>query len=155
EFDQRNLNKFFFPGLVFEFQFLQGARLVGVNPEQFQTKNDLQQADITGELYLYYVYGTFGTSPVPRLAELHRTDGGSDGYEVLRTIRDLEPGPLMVVVGPKDPLQLGSLSPQDGLMFYGMIQERTKRIESPEPTILRDPDGKLLAAIFVGDRARY
>src|ERR1700684_1231658 len=82
EFDQRNLDKAFFPGLVFEFQFLHGARLVEVHPELFAQPTDLRQSDINGEIYLHYLFGAFGANPSqPRLAELHRTDGRSDGYE--------------------------------------------------------------------------
>ena len=72
EFDQRNLDKAFFPGLVFEFQFLHGARLVEVHPNLFAQPTNLRPSDADGEIYLYYVFGAFGADPdQSRLAELH------------------------------------------------------------------------------------
>jgi hypothetical protein len=162
EFDQRNLDKAFFPGLVFEFQFLHGARLVEVRPELFKPANDLQQSDVDGEIYLYYVFGAFGAQPAqPRLVELHRTDGRSDGYEVLRTVHDLEPGRIMVVIGAKDPSRLARLGPKGGQEFAAALDfpdqyVGTPAAPPPHPKIYRDPDtGKLLAAILFGDRADY
>jgi hypothetical protein len=160
EFDQRNLDKAFFPGLVFEFQFLHGARLVEVNAKLFTQPTGLRQSDADGgEIYLYYVFGAFGGQPDrPRLVELHRTDGRSDGYEVLRTVHDLEPGRIMVVIGTKDPSQLQQLGPK-GLEILAALMAPDEYVGKPEvpppaPRIYRKDD-KLLAAILVGDRADY
>lgn len=161
EFDQRNLDKSFFPGLVFEFQFLHGARLVEIRQELFTTPVDLGPADTNGDVYLYYVYGAFGLTPdQPRLAELHRTDGRSDGYEVLRTVHDLEPGRIMVVVGTRDSSDLALLGPVAGMEFAAALQDPKSYIrpssDPPEAKVYRDPaTGKLLAAILVGNRADY
>ena len=161
EFDQRNLDKAFFPGLTFEFQFLHGARLAEVHPELFESANDLQQTDVDSNIFLYYLFGAFGAQPhEPRLVELHRTDGSTDGYEVLRTVHDLEPGRVMVVVGTKDPIQLSHLGAK-GMEFFTALSDPAKYAGSPPAgppaaNLFRDPDtGKLLAAIFVGNRARY
>jgi len=162
EFDQRNLDKSFFPGLVFEFQFLHGARLVEVRQELFNAPVDLGPADTNGDVYLYYVYGAFGLTPdQPRLVELHRTDGRSDGYEVLRTVHDLEPGRIMVVVGTRDSSDLARLGPVAGMEFAAALQHPESYIgplsePPPEAKVYRDPaTGKLLAAILVGNRADY
>jgi hypothetical protein len=157
EFDQRNLDKAFFPGLTFEFQYLHGARLSAIHPEEFERPNELTEADANGEIYLYYLYGAFGAHPdTPRLVELHRTDGSTDGYEVLRTVHDLEPGRVMVVIGTKDPSELMRLG-TGAFAIWGAIEDPEKYLESqPAPGIFRDPEtGRLLAAILVGERAEY
>ena len=162
EFDQRNIDKAFFPGLIFEFQFLQGAKLVQVRPELFQTPIDLSQSDVDGNIYLYYIFGAFGARPDrPRLVELHRTDGRTDGYEVLRTVHDLEPGRIMVAIGTSDPSNFARLGAVGGMEFSGALDTLATYTGTPPGPLpaskaFRDPDtGKLLAAILVGERAAY
>jgi len=157
EFDQRNLDKTFFPGLEFEFQYLHGARLKAIRREQFERPNELTPADATGEIYLYYLYGAFGAQPAAaRLVELHRADGSTDGYEVLRTVHDLEPGRIMVVIGTKDPSDLMRLG-TGAFAIWQALEDPEQYLESqPAPGIFRDPEtGRLLAAILVGNRAEY
>lgn len=162
EFDQRNIDKAFLPGLVFEFQFLHGAKLVQVRPELFQAPIDLSQSDVDGDFYLYYIFGAFGARPDrPRLVELHRTDGRTDGYEVLRTVHDLEPGRIMVVIGRSDPSNFARLGPAGGMEFSGALDSLANYTGTspgplPNSKAFRDPaTGKLLAAILVGERAAY
>ena len=157
EFDQRNLDKAFFPGLVFEFQFLHGAKLVAIDRDRFERK--LSQDDVDGNIYLYYVLGSFGTEPKrQRLVELHRSDGATDGYEVLRTVRDLEPGRIMVAIATRDPSKLAMLG-KGALSFYETLSDPVQYLKDdskPKPSIFRDPDtGQLLGAILVGNRASY
>ncbi len=96
EFDVRALDRHFLPGLVFDFQYGAGAKLVACDPTPLTGQCDLVEADLAQGLFLWAVRGRFGDDPdkakAVRLV-------GVDGYMVLRRIMDLEPGPLVVVVG--------------------------------------------------------
>ena len=155
EFDQRNLDQTFFPGLVFEFQFLLGAKLVGVDPALLLPETDLRPSDVDDGAYLWYLYGAFGAAPdETRLMDVF----GLDGYEVLRIVHDLEPGPLVLVVGqPPDPADHGQLTAwlENGLDFAAVINRWTKGgKDATANRTLREDGGKFLAAILVGERAQ-
>lgn len=155
EFDQRNLDQTFFPGLVFEFQFLLGAKLVGVDPALLPAGMDLLPSDVDEGAYLWYLYGAFGAAPTERrLVDVF----GLDGYEVLRTVHDLESGPLVLVVGqPPDPADHGQLTAwlENGLDFAAVINGWTEhKQDAVANRTLREADGKFLAAILVGERAQ-
>src|SRR5215475_9802247 len=93
EFDSRALTRVFFPGLVFDFQYKLGARVVDVRPELFKPQADLTRNDIVDRppLFLWYILGAPQQgAPVPQFIELY----GRDGYEVLRTVTNLDVGPL-------------------------------------------------------------
>lgn len=93
EFDVRALDRHFLPGLVFDFQYGVGAKLVDLGaPHCSLTKEDLKQG-----LFLWAVRGSFGDKPNERQVVCLI---GVDGYMVLRRIMDLEAGPITVVVGP-------------------------------------------------------
>src|SRR5579864_8831279 len=94
EFDTRNLDRGFFKGLLFDFQYGVGARLVEVD----STWRKKERADNrqngrrnghglgSGDFFLWYVYGCFGDQPdTPVRADLY----GIDGYEVLHRVHDL------------------------------------------------------------------
>ncbi|HEX9522059.1 MAG TPA: hypothetical protein VF949_03770, partial [Reyranella sp.] len=104
EFDQRNLDRGFFPGLLFDFQFGVGARLADVRSPWLEKEKELDKdnngANSLGakeaEFFLWYIHGKFGDRPgEPVFADLY----GLDGYDVLRKVHDLEPGPIAVIVG--------------------------------------------------------
>src|SRR4051812_39919539 len=68
EFDQRNLDRGFFPGLLFDFQFGVGARLVEVQRQWPEMKAALARendAAVTSNrgFFLWYVAGLFGRQP--------------------------------------------------------------------------------------------
>ena len=82
------------------------------------------------------------------------------GDRVLRTVHDLEPGRIMVVIGAKDPSRLKLLGLAKADEFWAVIKapaEYVGKKDPPQcPRIYREADtGKLLAAILVGDRADY
>lgn len=168
EFDARNLDKAFFPGLQFQFQFLDGARLTGLIPELLPANAGITPADLDpaqGPVRLLYVGARFGNNPgVLRVAQL----GGQDGYEVLRAIRALEDGPIMVVVGRSvDPAILHS-QPATAASLAAMAGVLNATVSPTPPTApaalpdpaqvpppVRDASGRLLMAMFVGPRAPY
>jgi len=160
EFDQRNLDRGFFPGLLFDFQFGVGARLVDVQspwPGKAREKDSKHGFDAKeGEFFLWYVYGRFGNQPdTLTFVDLY----GLDGYDVLRKVHDLEPGPLIIVVGlPPEKLNLK----KKGKAWLGaaiLLKDKLKLLEDDtlgqQIETFRDEHGKLQFAILSGHRARY
>lgn len=157
EYDQRNLDKHFFPGITIEFQFLDGARVTAIDPGLLPPGLDLRAEDAGGELRLLYAYGRFGIAPdVFALREL----GGQDGYDVLRQLRDLEDDQLLVVIGR--PLSAGE-APDGGIVpaYLALLQALQRPGKdfavNPQalPPVARDARGQLLLAAIAGRRARF
>jgi hypothetical protein len=171
ELDQRTLDRGFFPGLLFDFQYGVGARLVEVQDTWPDMKADFaasrKVADGKGELFLWYVFGIFGDEPTKLTkAELY----GLDGYDVLRKVHDLEPGPLAIVVGRHpEHLDVGSFK-----IWMPAIQQLMKEFgpllsddSSSKPLDLAnmkiesksvafpDGDGNLQFALLIAKRAPY
>jgi Ferritin-like len=96
EFDTRALDRHFLPGLVFDFQYGVGAKLVAIDAQRLRPGHPLAVRDLDEGLFLWAVRGRFGEAPDEiRMVRLLRLDG----YTVLRRIRDLERGAVSVVVG--------------------------------------------------------
>jgi hypothetical protein len=153
EFDQRNIDQVFFPGLRFEFQFLLGAKLVAVDEASVP---GLKSADAQQDVYLWYLFGLFGATPkAPQLVNLV----GLDGYEALRRVRDLEPGALCVIIGQApdvmDPAQRDAWARDKMALATQIVALGQGKVASPAPQIVRDSRGKLLAAAVVGNRAAF
>jgi ferritin-like protein len=158
EFDQRNLDRGFFPGLLFDFQFGAGARLAAVQAPWAEKKESDGRACLDakeGEFFLWYVYGFFGDQPaIPQLADLY----GLDGYEVLRKVHDLEPGRLIVVVGRRpDQLSVDNVPAWLGAMRELVVQVSGSQGCDPGEQIrtFRDDTGNLQFAILTSRRAAY
>jgi hypothetical protein len=142
EFDVRALDRHFLPGLVFDFQYGLGAKLVSVDA------NRLKHAPATPEeigqgLFLWAVRGRFGNKPdMDQTVKLF----GQDGYMVLRRIMDLEPGLLTVVVGP--PATTDELR----TALDAVVQDLTA---GSNPAARRPDAGPLVFACVQGNRADY
>ena len=164
EFDQRNLDRGFFPGLLFDFQFGIGARLVAVQDLWPEMKEAFAKAPAgeDGEFFLWYVAGFFGSQPDQlKTAEFY----GVDGYEVLRQVHDLEPGPLAIVVGRHpEKLDVGNreawmpivqeLMAKFGPLLSGEQPKELPKLEK-QWVPFRDGQGNVQLALFVAERAGY
>jgi hypothetical protein len=159
EFDQRNLDRGFFPGLLFDFQFGVGARLVDVQSPWREKKEKDNKSSLDakeGEFFLWYVYGIFGDQPLkPTIADVY----GVDGYEVLRKVHDLEPGPLIIVIG-RHPDELKLDNGTAWLpMAMSLLTEKAKLLK--DGTLgqvletFRASNGSLQFAILADHRADY
>jgi hypothetical protein len=155
EFDQRNLDRVFFPGLLFDFQFGAGARLSDVRAPWA----DCRDADgrrcldaREGEFFLWYVFGKFGDRPNEnQFVDLY----GLDGYDVLRKVHDLEPGPLIIAVGRRpDELSLDNAPAWLGPARELMAALQTGNLQ-PQIKTFRDHAGSFQFAVVVGARAEY
>lgn len=145
EFDQRNLDKAFIPGLVFEFH----REVMTLQPILREIRTDLQdfgikQSDIpvlndpdTDQFFLWLVqsgphYFDFTTL----------NDERSSGLDFWRGIRDLEPGSLKILIA-----RLSATKGEAG------FREITDYFNNNSTTFLqRDEDGKLLWAVLCGNR---
>ena len=173
EFDQRNIDRGFFPGLLFDFHFDTGARLTKVfSPwlelEKTQdNRNDLEARP--RDFCLWYVCGRFGDQADDlTIADLY----GLDSYDVLRRVHDLEPGPLAIVIG-LDPERMKldqawlAVAKKDLLPLVAPLmakpEERKEALRALEEQLagqerlvtFRDGQGNLQGAVLVSARASY
>ena len=165
EFDTRNLDRGFFEGLLFDFQFGVGARLVEADSAwREKEKEDNRQNGKrnghglgSGDFFLWYVYGCFGDQPdTPVRADLY----GIDGYEVLRRVHDLEPGRLLTIVVGRHPDRLKLQGAKDWLPFaqkqLKLLLERSPKGEVVQTLeTFRDRSGRVQVAVLTGARADY
>jgi hypothetical protein len=112
EFDQRNLEQRFFPGLVFYYHRLDGAMLIEA-PLTDEQRSVLKPEDLSCNPPLY-LWGMMGRHLVQEPEPSMVSFLGQSGIEVWRRIHDLLPGTVAIVVGPK-PGVLPNLIPQDEL----------------------------------------
>ncbi|MFB7268164.1 ferritin-like domain-containing protein [Streptomyces nojiriensis] len=153
EFDQRNLEKAFFPGLTVDFHHASGSRVLAVTGGAAAAQG-ITDADLdTGTpqdpqpLYLWAVCGRTTVDQEEADAPVfHATE--RTGLELWRRVHDLLPGRVAVVLG-RTP---GSTSPgafwvPDGGLNAWRTQGRTE--------VSRDADGVLEWAVLFADRARY
>jgi len=141
EFDVRVLDRYFLPGLVFNFQYGAGAKLFAKTDENpnmpVLTPDDLKQG-----LFLLLLKARFGKNPGQDECV---TLANVDGYLVLRKVIDLEPGQRTVMVGPL------ATSQSDRFAELKIALETGGAI----PAIQRDDNGKLVYAIVSGTRDRF
>ena len=147
EFDQRNLDKRFFPGLEFEYHFGTPPILRRVEPERALRNIALDDADVGRALILYKVFATFGSpngGPIEREIALENTVALS----AWRILHDIEPGHVGVFLAPfsqSGPPPLG-LTEQD---------EADAAMRGNANLIRRDNAGNLRFAVLTGNRADY
>jgi hypothetical protein len=144
EFDQRNLDKAFFPGLIFEFHRDDGAivhRIVnGIPMEEGLTDKDLFD-EFGRPLYLLGMIGRTTLEQNEQDPPFFSFDG-LNGLEVWRRIHDLIPGRVLIVLG------------RDPNLIPGAQRLENER-DSNNSSIQRDDKGNVTVAIFVAERANY
>jgi len=145
EFDQRNLDKAFFPGLLFEFHRDDGALLRSIEPNGLPAQKGLTDKDLP--LYLWVVVGrtTIDQSNDDPPSFFFY---GLNGLEVWRRVHDLLPERIAILLGPTPGFSALSASPS-------VVQMLDQLRKSGDSVIQRDANGNLQSAIFVSDRARY
>ncbi|MBD2531103.1 hypothetical protein H6G97_16535 [Nostoc flagelliforme FACHB-838] len=146
EFDQRNLDKAFFPGLIFEFHRSDGAILHQILANGAPSQQGLTDADNNPPLYLWALVGRYSTSQSEADPPVFFFNG-LDGLEVWRRVHDLIPGRIAIVLGPSP----GSiLTPS-----LGLSRQLDQIYDSGESLLQRDDNGRLQIAVLVGQRAQY
>ncbi|MFD3761466.1 LodA/GoxA family CTQ-dependent oxidase [Streptomyces sp. NPDC058622] len=149
EFDQRNMDKKFFPGLTVDFHRDEGSRVIAVTggiaaaPAQGLTDADL---NVRGQpLYLWALCGRT-TVDQPETAAPPINCRGKDGLNVWRHAHDLLPGRIAIVIGPGP----GISSP--GLASVGNLNQLRMADNS---FVARGPAGRVSLAVLVSDRRLY
>lgn len=147
EFDQRNIDKGFFPGLQFEMHHAAGVVLRDFDDAAaaapFLAPNDISQG-----VFLAYVQGRFasripGVTPTSRVIRF----APPAGLESWRFVRDLEIGDIAVVLCNGEALERvanGALE-MDAITVW--LQQRVDRVESPAGI------GRFI--LLFGKRARF
>jgi hypothetical protein len=149
EFDQRNLDKAFFPGLVFEFHRSDGAILHRIVPGGLPALSGLTDGDNPRDrpLFLWAVIGRTTAEQSdddPPVLFFH----GLNGLEVWRRVHDLLPGRIAILLGPAP--GFSALPPN-----IGVLQLLDELRDAGQNRIQRDDTGLIEFGVFVGDRARY
>lgn len=142
EFDQRNLDKAFFPGLIFEFHRDDGAIV-----RQILANNDgLTEADNNPPLYLWALVGRSSASQSTADPPAFFLNG-LDGLEIWRRVHDLIPGRIAIAIGPSPG---SALTPS-----LGLARQLDGIYDSGQSVVQRDESGRIQIAVLVGDRAPY
>jgi len=151
EYDLRNLDKAFFPGLRFDFHRDDGAILRSVDDRSDAAAAGLARADLTpvtgtGRLYLWAVLGR--TAPVKNPDEIPlQLFNGLGGLDVWARVHDLAPGRIAILIGPY---------PGQGAQIpNGAVTALRGRLDAKRHLVRRDLAGALAWAVLVGERARY
>lgn len=141
EFDQRNLDKRFFPGLEFELHAAGILRSLGTNSA---LDGQITPADLTRGVQLYAVRGRFGERDGGPVTVDLRNELGLDGW---RVIHDLSPGPVQIALGPLAGTQQTSvvIAAFDAYVISG----------SNTPQVTRSADGTFSFAFATAERSRY
>jgi hypothetical protein len=145
EFDDRNLEKVFFPGLYFEFQRDEGAILHSILPNGEPRTLGLVDADLP-----LYLWGIIGKINVDQARPEFFSFDSLDGQEVFRRIHNLPPGDLVVILGREPVANMNLSLPPDSIDFIN------DHVSSGNSGIFRDVQNNLVkVAVFIGRRSDY
>ncbi|MGH3568100.1 MAG: ferritin-like domain-containing protein [Pseudonocardia sp.] len=145
EFDQRNLDKAFFPGLLFEFHRQDGALLVDVLPGGTAAAAGLRTADLP-----LYLWAVLGRTSVDQSADDPPVffSVGLGGLDVWRQVHDLLPGRIAILLGPQPGAT--ALPPSDAVV--ALIEQFH---DTGGDQVQRAAGGAVRRAVLTDDRARY
>ena len=155
EIDQRNLDKAFFPGLIFEFHHTEvGAKLLGVKEDSMPFEKGLRQSDLSqpGGLYLWALIGRTTLDPTENII---KEFFGFSGIGILawRLVHDLLPGRIAILIAQDSPV---GAEPIDGAFVSSFIKNEFKPLyDSGGSIIQRNQEGQIEIAAFVDERAGY
>ncbi len=148
EFDQRNLDKAFFPGLIFEFHRDDGAIVRDIIPQGVAAEAGLTQADLQPNLYLGILIGktTAEQNEQPPVFFLDKLNG----LEVWRRVHDLLPGKIGIVIGSEPDLDSELLNE----LFQELQVSSFAELPNSGKNGVKRREGKIVA-VFSGDREQY
>lgn len=152
EFDQRNLDKRFFPGLEFEFHASGFPPLLrSVDVAKAGRPLPIQLGDIgdniAGAFFLWAVFGKLGAASGPATTVV-RFDG-THALQSWRLLHDLEPGPVAILLARRR-------EPEGGINLSATEQlEAETALQGGGDLVRRDAQGNLVFAVLSGSRASY
>jgi hypothetical protein len=153
EFDQRNLDQRFFPGLVLYFHRADGARVIDATLTDGQREAGIDFGNLSARpFYMWGMVGRFLVEdPEPSMVGFQ----SQSGVEVWRRVHDLLPGPVAVAFGPGP--GLGSMLDEE--MQSALTAAYTAVAGNGNGTerfaTLKTPDGTVTCIIIAEQRARY
>ncbi|MFB8398672.1 ferritin-like domain-containing protein [Streptomyces yangpuensis] len=149
EFDQRNLDTAFFPGLRVDFHRAEGARVLSAAAGP-PYPDGLVDADVSDGLRPLYVRALCGRTTVDQTEERAVTVDctGMDGLDVWRRVHDLLPGRIAVLVGPLPDRNYPG-PPLDEVRELNDLRLRSRGY------VRRGANDEVEVALLVADRARY
>ena len=145
EFDQRNLDKRFFPGLEFELHRSAVLRTIdaGIRPD---LASAISETELARGIVLKVINGTFGKERDGS----HQSTVGFERDGALgdwRVVHDLEPGPVVIALAPLNgPLPLEVIE----AAFNAYLASGNNQSD-----VQREGDGSLLFAFLRAERAIY
>ncbi|GAA2625728.1 hypothetical protein GCM10010425_22880 [Streptomyces spororaveus] len=148
EFDQRNLDTAFFPGLRVDFHRSDGARVLSIDGRPpFPEK--LGNGDLTDSRPLY-LRALCGRTAVDQTEEQAVTFdfAGKDGLDVWRHVHDLLPGPIAVMIAPLPDRYAPASVPDE-------VSDLNATRMGGESRVQRYDNGDVEFALLVADRAPY
>jgi len=144
EYDDRNLEKAFFPGLYFEFHRGEGAILKRIISDSMPNKKGLIDSDLP-----LYLWGMYCKRTIDQPNSEFISFNLLDGQGVWRFVRDLLPGKVIIVLGREPGINWQTIATDS-------IQNTiNSHISSGESYIKRNDQGIIEVAIFVDERTRY
>ncbi|WP_030959091.1 ferritin-like domain-containing protein [Streptomyces sp. NRRL S-378] len=149
EFDQRNLDTAFFPGLRVDFHRSEGARVLSA-AGGLPFPEGLVDADVSDDLRPLYVRALCGRTTVDQTEERAVTVDctGMDGLDVWRRVHDLLPGRIAVLVGPLPDRNYPG-PPLDEVRELNDLRLNSRGY------VRRGGNDEVEVALLVADRARY
>jgi len=152
EFDQRNLDQRFFPGLVFYYHRTDGSRLIELQLTEAQKASGLVASDIADPPV--YLWGMLARSLVQEHEPSTLSFQGQSGMEAWRRVHDLLPGTVAIVFGPT-PNMPASVSTDLHAVLAPAYDAAQAGDPSKQFTVVRSAGGKLAYAVFADQRAAY
>jgi len=148
EFDQRNLDKAFFPGLLFEFHHDAGVILRDFDPKGLAGKF-FTGKDLAAGVFLLFIRGNFASRDANTSPRLLRFAPPA-GLESWRFVRDLEPGPVAVVLCGTATYQSLVASLVDGQLEVAVIERWLEKRKNR-----RESAGELQFVLLFGERNSF
>ncbi|WP_414583034.1 hypothetical protein [Scytonema sp. PCC 10023] len=157
EFDQRNLDQAFFPGLIFEYHRDDGAILREILPDSAPAQAGLTAANNQSPLYLGILVGRTTASQSEQQPPVFFFNK-LNGLEVWRRVHDLLPGKIAIALSPSPNI--------DTELVQELLQElqvwdadeslvgNLRRLAASGKSGIKRTDDKLVA-VFTGERERY
>jgi hypothetical protein len=152
EFDQRNLDERFFPGLTFYYHRGDGARLIGLQATAAQAGAGLAAADLVDPPL--YLWGMLGRHLVEQNAPSTVSFQAQSGMEVWRRVHDLLPGPVAIVFGAVSGLAANLSDDLRAALSKAYAAAEAGEVEK-QFIVKRDSSGKLIYAVYADQRASY
>jgi len=147
EFDQRNLEKQFFPGLYFEFHFNEGAMLKEVQLQESLSQDDSLTIEDINSNTKFYLWALHGRIPHTSSKSNTINFSGLVGLEVWKRVRHLASDTVAILIGSTP----GYSTEIPG----GLIEKLESNYESRKMEVSRNEQGNLEWAILVNERVNY